>query len=450
MSDQDCGRGPPPPNRRLTIEYLDAEALKLDPRNPRHHPDAQIRKLAKSLGAFGQNLPIAIDANLNVVTGEAILLACRRLGWASVAVVRLEHLSEAELRLYSIASNQLATLSSWNERLLAENLRDLLTHINLDIELSGLEAAEIDFRVSALEAVTEDDEDDVPAVDPEHAVTKVGDLWVFPRGHRLLCADALEASSFDLLMAGAKAALAITDPPYGGKISGYVGLGQIQHREFVQGSEGMSADELFDFLRRACGLLKDNIRPAGLAYVFMDWRGIGALLSAGNLELGELKNLAVWVKDVPGMGSFYRSQHELCAVFKNGKGRHRNNVQLGRFGRNRSNVWHYAGMAGLGRRTEEGDLLAMHPTVKPITMIADAILDASVRREVVLDPFLGSGTCLLASERTGRRCYGLELDPLYVDLAVRRLMRINGEEPIEEASGKAFSHVAAERGVLDA
>jgi len=450
MSDQDCGQGAPPPNRRLTIEYLDADALKLDPRNPRHHPDAQIRKLAKSLGAFGQNLPVAVDANLNVVTGEAILLACRRLGWPSVAVVRLEHLTEAELRLYSIASNQLAMLSSWNERLLAESLRDLLTHIDLDIELSGFEAADIDFRVSSIDTITEDEEDEVSTLDPDHAVTKLGDLWVFPRGHRLLCGDALEASSFDRLMAGTQAALAITDPPYGGKISGYVGLGQIRHREFVQGSEGMSADELFEFLRRACELLKANLRAAGLTYVFMDWRGIGALLQAGHLELGELKNLAVWVKDVAGMGSFYRSQHELCAVFKNGKGRHRNNVQLGRFGRNRSNVWHYAGMAGLGRRTEEGDLLAMHPTVKPITMIADAILDASARREVVLDPFLGSGTCLLASERTGRRCYGLELDPLYVDLAIRRLMRITGGEPIEEASGKTFSHVAAERGVLDA
>lgn len=365
-------------------------------------------------------------------------------------MVRLEHLTEAELRLYSIASNQLATLSSWNERLLAESLRDLLTHIDLDVELSGFEAAEIDLRVSSIETIADDEEDAVPAVGPGCGVTNIGDLWVFPRGHRLLCGDALEASSFDRLMAGTRAALAITDPPYGGKISAYVGLGQIQHREFVRGSEGMSADELFEFLRRACELLKANIRPAGLAYVFMDWRGIGALLAAGNLELGELKNLAVWVKDVPGMGSFYRSQHELCAVFKNGNGRHRNNVQLGRFGRNRSNVWHYAGMAGLGRRTEEGDLLAMHPTVKPITMVADAILDASARREVVLDPFLGSGTCLLASERTGRRCYGLELDPLYVDLAIRRLMRVTGEEPIEEASGKTFSFIAAERGITDA
>lgn len=437
------------PNRKLVIEYVSADQLTLDPRNPRRHPKSQIATFARSIDAFDQCVPIGVNAELQVIAGEAILLACRQLGRPTVAIVRLDHLNPAQQRAYQVASNRIAELSSWDDTRLAEILRDLSVELDLDIELTGFAAADAEFRVQSLETITEADEEDVPEPDPTRQVTQLGDLWVFPRGHRLLCGDALEAGSYALLMDGQKAALALTDPPYGQSIDSYVGLGQIKHREFIMGSEGMSPDELREFLGTTCAHLAAHLRPGALAFVFMDWRGLASLLTVGLHQFGELKNLAIWVKDVPGMGSFYRSQHEICAIFKSGKGRHRNNVQLGRFGRNRSNVWHYAGMGGLGRRTEEGDLLAMHPTVKPIAMIADAILDCTVRREIVLDPFLGSGTGMLAAERTGRRCYAMELDPLYVDLAIRRLRRIIGEEPTCATTGKTFSHIAAERGVSD-
>lgn len=437
------------PNRKLTIEYVPTDQVKPDPRNPRRRSKSQIIALAKGIDAYDQCLPICVDDDLHIITGEGIWLACQRLKRPTVAIVRLSHLSPAQQRAFQIASNRLAELSSWDDRKLAEALRDLSAEIDLDIELTGFTCAEVEFRINGLASMTEAEEDEVSPPEPDRQVTQVGDFWVFPRGHRLFCADATIAASFERLMANKRCAVVLTDPPYGLHIGDYVGLGSIKHREFVMGSEGMSPEELRTFLAQVCAHAGAHIRPGGLAYIFMDWRGISQLLEVGVRQFGELKNLAVWVKDTAGMGSLYRSQHELCAIFKNGKGRHQNNIQLGRFGRNRSNTWFYAGMGGLGRRSEEGDLLAMHPTVKPIQMFADVLLDCSLRGDIVLDPFLGSGTCLLAAERTGRRCHGLELDPLYVDLAIRRFRRVSGDEPTCAATGKTFSRIAAERGVCD-
>ncbi|HYZ41002.1 MAG TPA: site-specific DNA-methyltransferase, partial [Stellaceae bacterium] len=157
---------------------------------------------------------------------------------------------------------------------------------------------------------------------------------------------------------------------------------------------------------------------------------------------GQLKNVCVWVKNSPGMGSLYRSQHELVFVFKHGRNSHRNNVQLGQFGRNRSNVWHYPGANSFARCGEEGNLLALHPTVKPVAMVADAILDCSARGDIVLDAFLGSGTTVIAAERTGRRCYGLELDPAYVDTIVRRWQALTGDSAIHVGKGRRFDDLA--------
>lgn len=239
--------------------------------------------------------------------------------------------------------------------------------------------------------------------------------------------------------------MVFTDPPYNVPIAGHVGgLGAIQHREFAMASGEMDKATFTGFLAKACGLLARHSEDGALHFICMDWRHMGELLSAGGQVYGELKNVCVWVKDNAGMGALYRSQHELVFVFKHGSGAHRNNVQLGQHGRNRSNVWHYPGVNSFGRATEEGNLLALHPTVKPVALVGDAILDCTERDDIVLDAFLGSGTTLIAAERTGRRCYGLEIDPGYVDTIIRRWEAISGKHAVH-ATGGDFPEVAAAR-----
>jgi DNA modification methylase len=228
----------------------------------------------------------------------------------------------------------------------------------------------------------------------------------------------------DPLLDGAKADLVITDPPYNVAIDGHgSGLGKTRHREFAMASGEMSAAEFTGFLAKAMAISGLNCRTGSLAYYFTDWRHIKEILTAGICVYGEPMNLRVWAKNNGGMGSFYRSAHELIFLFKNGEAPHRNNIQLGKYGRNRTNVWNYPSANTFSRSGPEGDLLALHPTPKPVALIADAIKDSAARGALVLDPFLGSGTAVIAAERTGRVCYGMELDPLYVDGVVRRWQR---------------------------
>jgi DNA modification methylase len=248
-----------------------------------------------------------------------------------------------------------------------------------------------------------------------------------------------------------RAAMVFTDPPYNVPIDGHAsGLGAIHHRPFAMASGEMDKAEFTGFLARACRNLAAFSAGGSLHFICMDWRHLEELLDAGGDAYGELKNLCVWVKDNPGMGSLYRSRHELVFVFKQRDGSHRNNVQLGQFGRNRSNVWHYPGANSFARGGEEGNLLALHPTVKPVTMVADAILDCTERGGIVLDAFLGSGTTVIAAERTGRRGYGLELDPAYVDTAIRRWQILTGGQARHGMSGRCFDDLAGEAEAADA
>jgi len=284
----------------------------------------------------------------------------------------------------------------------------------------------------------------VPEVMAGPAVSKIGDLWRLGR-HCLLCGSTLDTAAFTALMADERASVVFTDPPYNVPIDGHAGgLGAIHHRPFPMASGEMDRSEFTAFLRQAFRNLAAFSIDGALHYICIDWRHLDELLVAGRDAYSELKNLCVWVKDNAGMGSLYRSQHELVFVFKHGRNGHRNNVQLGQFGRNRSNVWHYPGANSLSRSGAEGNLLALHPTVKPVAMVADAILDCSARGEVVLDGFLGSGTTLIAAERTGRRCYGLELDPGYVDTTIRRWQGLTGGSARHAASGRPFDDLARE------
>ena len=433
---------------KLAIVYRRIDELKADPANPRRHSKKQIRQIGHSLKAFDFIVPVLIDRDDNIIAGHGRVLAGREVGITEVPTLCLDHLTAAQARAFMIADNRLTEIATWDDRLLAQQLKELsLLGLDFDVTITGFEVAEIDLRIASLEDLPEinnDPADAVPEIPAGPPLSKLGDLWVLGR-HRVLCGNALDPEAFRTLLGDEPAAMVLTDAPYNLPIDGHVsGLGAVHHRPFPMASGEMDRPEFTAFLNQTCRNLAAFSVDGSLHYLFMDWRHIEDLLAVGRGVYGELKNLCVWVKDNAGMGSLYRSRHELVAVFKNGRQGHRNNVQLGRFGRNRSNVWHYPGANSFSRCGEEGNLLALHPTVKPVAMVADAILDCSARGEIVLDAFLGSGTTVIAAERTGRRCYGLELDPAYVDTIIRRWEALTGGSARHAATSRSFDDLARE------
>ena len=431
---------------RIKIVFKQIADLQLDPRNPRAHSPRQVRQIACSIDSFGFNVPVLVDGSGRVLAGHGRIMACKELGWSEVPTIRLEHLSEAQARAFMIADNRLTENSVWDDRLLAEQLKELsILDLDFSIEATGFEMGEIDLRIEGLTSTAEQDEaDDLASLPPGPPVSRLGDEWLLG-DHRVLCGSALEAASYKTLMKGEEAGLIFSDPPYNVRIQGNVsGLGATRHREFAMASGEMTQAEFADFLLRALSLFANNSVEGSLHFLCMDWRHMQELLSAGRTVYSELKNLCVWAKDNAGMGSLYRSQHELIFVFKHGRKPHRNNIMLGMHGRNRSNLWTYPCASSFSRSGDEGNLLGLHPTVKPVAMIADAIMDATARRDIVLDGFLGSGTTLIAAERTGRRCFGLELDPLYIDTIVRRWQAFTRNEARHAVSGKSFANIEAE------
>ena len=422
----------------LSITYCKTDSLNPNAHNPRVHTKKQVGQIAQSIQSFGFNVPLLVDEHSTVIAGHGRLLAAKQLGWQKIPVIRLEHLTRAQQSAFLIADNRLTENSSWNDRLLGEQLKTL-SEMDLTFELSatGFEVSEIDLLIDGLDVVMTSDVDDQVPANTGLPVTRAGDLWQLGR-HRVLCGDALRGESHAELMGGGKAHLVITDPPYNVAIDGHAsGLGRTKHREFEMASGEMSRPAFTGFLQSAMTAARESSSPGSLAYWFMDWRHLDEILSAGGKAYDELLNLCVWAKTNAGMGSFYRSAHELIFLFKNGTGSHRNNIQLGKFGRYRTNVWNYAGVNALSR-SGEGDLLSLHPTPKPVSLIADAIKDCTARADIVLDPFLGSGTTVIAAERTGRVCRGLELDPCYVDVAIRRWQKHTGIDAVLVNSGETF------------
>ncbi len=329
--------------------------------------------------------------------------------------------------------------------------------VDFNLEVTGFEMGEIDLRIAALdgEPAAADPADAIIEPASSLPISNPGDLWRLGP-HRVLCGSVLDIATFPILMGEERAAMVFTDPPYNVPIDGHAsGLGAIHHRSFAMAAGEMSRPAFAVFLATSLRHLAAFSAGGALLYVCIDWRHLGELLAAGREADTRLENLCVWVKANAGMGSLYRSQHEFVfvfktGVFKTGRGRHRNNVQLGQFGRNRSNVWHYPGVNSFARCGEEGNLLALHPTVKPVAMVADAMLDCTARGDIVLDGFLGSGTTVIAAERTGRRCYGLELDPAYVDTAIRRWQVLTGGTARHAVSGRSFDDLADEAEAADA
>ncbi|HEY0915023.1 MAG TPA: DNA methyltransferase [Solimonas sp.] len=425
----------------IQVTWRDVASLRPDPDNPRIHSKKQIKQIARSIQTFGFNAPLLIDRTGKLLAGHGRLEACKQLGMTLVPTISLDHLSDSQARAYMLADNKLAQLATWDDRLLGEHFKEL-AKLNLDfsIEDTGFEMGEIDLLIQDSEGVVPDDADDMPAAGLQVCVR--GDLW-FLGPHRIFCGNSLEAQSYTRLLDGKRAAGVFTDPPYNVTVHGHVcGLGGVKHREFAMASGEMTPKEYAAFLGQVFARAVEHCADGSLHYICMDWRHLEEISEAGRGTYDELKNVCVWTKHNAGMGSLYRSQHELIFVFKQGKAPHRNNVQLGKNGRYRTNVWSYPGANTVGGPDQE-NLLALHPTVKPVAMVADAILDSTARGDLVLDPFLGSGTTILAAHKTGRVGYGIEIDPAYVDVAIRRWQALSGESA-QHANGRLFRDVEAE------
>jgi DNA modification methylase len=427
------------------IEYVSPDALKPNPRNARTHSKKQIRQIADSIGVCGFIVPVLIDETSMLLAGHGRLEAAKLRGLKRIPAIRLDGLSEAQKRALLIADNKIAENAGWDrERLAIElpELAELLIAESLDISITGFEPVEIDQLVSDFEENTADPADSIQTDWLSLApVSRPGDLWQLDV-HRLLCGDARQAANVNRLLGDEQAAMAFLDPPYNVRVGNVVGRGRTKHDEFAMASGEMSRPEFAQFLIETLGNAATHSRVGALHYVCMDWRHLGELLEAGQHTYGEMLNLAVWVKSNAGQGSFYRSQHELIGVFRVGEAPHLNNVELGRHGRSRSNVWHYAGVNSF--RAGRMDELSVHPTVKPVALVADAMKDCTRRHDIVLDTFCGSGTTVLAAERVGRRAYGLELEPRYVDVAIRRWQAFTRRDAVHIESRSTFDERALE------
>lgn len=431
----------------LLITNQPIELVKPDDRNPRKHSKQQIRQIADCIGEIGFVVPIVVDGSNKILSGHGRYAAAKLLGATHVPVIRLEHLTPEQARIFSIADNRLVENSDWDDELLAEILLDL-SNANLDIslELTGFSVTEMDLRIDSHLEEKSDKPDPADQIIEQRGpiISRFGDVWSLGR-HRIICGNSLEESTYSMLMNGLKAHMVISDSPFNVKINGHVGgNGKVKHKEFQFASGEMSQEEFTQFLTQAFRLQSKYSVDNSVHYQFCDWRHLEEFMSAGNSAYHQLINLVVWVKNSGAMGSFYRSRHELVLVYVNGKGPRRNNVQLGKYGRNRTNVWEYPGILTMSRQSEEGNLLLMHPTIKCVAMIADAILDCTSRNEIVLDAFLGSGTTVLAAERIGRVCHGIEVDPHYVDVSIMRWQRLTSESAIHTQSGKTFNQLSQE------
>ncbi|HEX5126349.1 MAG TPA: DNA methyltransferase, partial [Rhodocyclaceae bacterium] len=396
-------------------KQLSIDCLISDPRNPRVHSPRQIKQIARSIQAFGFNVPILIDSQNKILCGHGRVLAAQQLGYTEVPTICLTHLTSAQARAFAIADNRLTENATWDDILLGEIFAELSTlELDFSLEDTGFTMGEIDLRIEGLASSSEHDRADTAdaLIDETDlpSVCQPGDVWQLGP-HRIFCGNALEEASYQSLMQTSQAHLVFIDPPFNVPIQGHVsGHGKTRHREFAMASGEMSTEAFTQFLQQSFILLAAHSHAGSIHFVCMDWRHLSETLAAGHAVYDEFKNICVWVKDKGGMGSLYRSQHEMVLVFKHGTHPHRNNIELGRHGRYRTNVWNYPGANTLSRQGTEGDLLALHPTVKPVALIGDAILDCSARGEIVLDTFLGSGSTVLAAHRVGRLCYGMEID----------------------------------------
>ncbi|MEQ3708990.1 MAG: site-specific DNA-methyltransferase [Tateyamaria sp.] len=411
--------------------------------NNRTHTALSTAKLTESIRAFGFVVPILIDTECNIIAGHGRYEAAQALDLAYVPTVKVDHLSKAQVRALRIADNKLAELSDWNEEALRIELGELMDlslagELDFSLDITGFEIPEIDIIIGGAGEETAEDAETVETPDPaKPVVTRPGDLWLLG-DHKILCGNSLETQSYQRVLDGEACGMVFTDPPYNVPVNGHVRSGNGgDHREFAMASGEMTDSEFRAFLADVTAQLFNQLTDGGIGMACMDWRHIEELIAAGKAAGFELINLCIWNKNNGGMGSLYRSKHELVAIFKKPGAAHINNVELGKHGRNRTNVWDYAGVNTFGAGREAD--LADHPTVKPTALVADALMDVSHRGDVVLDAFGGSGATLLAAEKTERRARLIELDPAYVDVAIRRWQELAGKDAVLSASGETFA-----------
>jgi DNA modification methylase len=430
----------------VEVKWIAIDALKANARNARTHSKKQIRQIADSIAAFGFLVPILMDEGGVVIAGHGRHAAAKLLDLKQVPVIQVRGLSEAKRRALALADNKIAENAGWDRELLAielPELAEILVVEGLDISITGFAPVEIDQLTTDFE---QDPSDPADTVDPEWTtaapVTMPGDLWELDH-HRILCGDARKTADLARLMGKASAAMAFLDPPYNVRVRDIVGRGRVKHSEFAMASGELSRTDFIGFLNSTLAAAAAVSRDGAVHFVCMDWRHIGELLEAGDTVYGETLNIAVWVKSNAGQGSFYRSQHELIGVFRVGDAPHLNNVELGRHGRSRSNVWHYGGVNTF--RAGRLEDLKSHPTVKPVTLVSDAMRDCTRRGDIVVDTFSGSGTTILAAERVGRRAFALEIEPRFVDVAIRRWQAFTRKDAIHLDSGGCFDELAVDR-----
>jgi DNA modification methylase len=431
----------------IKVDYLNINILIPYKGNARTHSRKQINQLTASIEEFGFTNPILIDENKMVLAGHGRLLAAKKLGISEIPCVRLDHMTEVQKRAYILADNKLSLNAGWDEDLLATELEFLLNEeIDFDVDITGFSIAEVDMIIEDSHKEEPDDPaDDLPINDKNLKDVALGDLWQLGR-HRLICGDSLSPDIVQTLMDGKKARMVFTDPPYNVPIDGFVsGKGIIRHKEFEMAAGEMTEDQFTRFLMSAFKNLTDHSLDGSIHFICMDWRHMQEMLSAGQEVYTELKNLIIWSKDNGGMGTFYRSKHELIFAFKNGTADHINSFELGQHGRYRTNVWNYKGVNS--RSSERMEELSLHPTVKPVQMIADAIRDVSGRGEIVLDLFGGSGSTLIAAQKTGRTSYLCELDPLYVARTIKRYEKFSKDEAVKIACGISETAIRTSSGV---
>lgn len=416
--------------------------LRRNPKNARTHSPKQIEKIAASIREYGFVVPIVVDEANLILSGHGRYEAAELLGLATVPIIRVSHLTDARKRAYAIVDNRLSELSRWDKETLKLEFEGLI-ELDYDVELTGFSTAEVDLIIDGTDEVSGATEDPAIPEPPEIPVTRPGDVWELGP-HRLLCADSTMPDTYARLLQGDKSELVFTDPPYNIPIEGFVGgSGRHKHREFAMASGEMTDGQFCGFLTSVFLLLARHSKPASIHFICTDWRHLQHMQAAGDSAYSALKNICVWTKTNAGMGSFYRSQHEMVLVFQSGRGRPINNFGLGENGRYRTNVWNYAG-ANTFRRGRDTDL-ADHPTVKPLSLVADAIRDCSRRNGLVLDPFGGSGTTILAAERTGRVARVIELDATYCDVAIRRWQDATGKAARLSGADVSFAEIAQSR-----
>ena len=424
-----------------TIEMRKVGDLPSYKGNARTHSKKQVRQIADSIARFGFTNPVLVAGDDTIIAGHGRVMAAKLLGMTEVPTLKLSHLNEVERRALVLADNKLALNAGWDSELLAIELQGLID-LDVDLSLTGFSIAEADLAIDqasdASVAAPASPADAVPAL-PARPVTRRGDLWLLGR-HKLVCGDARAEADYVTLLGNETADLVFTDPPYNVAIDGNVcGSGSVKHAEFAMASGEMSPQEFTAFLSETLGAMSRHGRDGAIAFVCMDWRHMGELLTAGRAAFTELKNLCVWNKTNGGMGTFYRSKHELVFVWKVGTAPHTNTFGLGDSGRYRTNVWDYAGISSIG--ASRADDLAMHPTVKPVALVADAIRDCSKRGDIVLDGFGGSGSTLIAADKCGRSARLIEYEPGYCDVIVQRWQTLTGKRATLAATGQAFEDV---------